>query len=73
MSVCRENDDYCDLIPIKDWLDCIKHGLFIPYDGSGYFSDGEYRYGDSLYYPPFLNVFTAKPPPWATHVAWYNK
>ena len=29
---------YGDLIPMEEWIDCVKSGGFIDYDGHGYYA-----------------------------------
>lgn len=48
-----------------EFLQFVKDGMFIPYDGDGFWSTdiGESR----------LGVWDTPRPDWATHVMWYNK
>lgn len=62
----KPNEDYGDLIPIAEWKDSVEFGAFIPYDGSGYYSNG-------TEYVHELSVWEYPVPTWATHVLWFNK
>jgi hypothetical protein len=63
--------EYGDHMPITDWLDCVKCGGFIDYDGTGnlatvdQMSDEEVR--------PSMVKKGWKAPDWATHVVWFNR
>jgi hypothetical protein len=58
--------DYGDLIPLEEFLLCVKNNCFIPYDGDGYWATKEGMLQGS-------NVWTLEPPEWATHVMWFNR
>lgn len=58
-------DDYGDIMPIAEFVECVKCGGFIPYDGSGNWAT-ETQISDQ-------SVWETKAPEWATHVAWYNR
>lgn len=63
-------EDGTHLIPLNEWKECIKHGIFVPDDGYGVWVSGDsylYEYSD-----PRNNVFK-EPPKEATHVAWFSK
>lgn len=62
----RPHSDIGDLMPAEEWLHYRDCGIFIPDDGSGYWST---RDGESE-----QSVWTwVNQPEWATHVMWYNK
>lgn len=59
--------DYADVMPIAAWKEAVACGAFIPEDGSGYLClDDKTMVLKS-------NVWVKMLPPWATHVAWFNK
>ncbi len=37
-------EDYRDLIPMAEWIECVESSGFIDYDGFGEYSDGSYVY-----------------------------
>lgn len=62
-----------DVMPIDEWMDCVRSGGFIDYDGYGNFAT-------ETKYLPCHNVYPSmvkKPgfifPAWATHIVWYNR
>lgn len=61
---------YGDIFTINDFIDCVKDGMFIDYDGHGYFHDGENKTKESVECNvEFLKSFVEKYP----YVCWYNK
>lgn len=64
----QEVPDYGDLMTREEWLDMVKHGFFIDYDGMGSpVKDGKAMNG--WVYPSQAD----KLPEDATHVVWFNK
>ena len=60
-----EIPSYGDLIPIEDWLENVANGLFINFDGSGYYcKDDKMNRKNEVFSNPPLD---------ATHVCWFNK
>lgn len=57
---------YGDLFTIDEWNEAVGQGVFIPYDGTGYYGTDTEEFTE---YP----VFVTTPPEEATHVWWYNK
>lgn len=56
--------EFADVFTVEDWESAVNEGLFIDYDGSGYWvKDGKSSRDE---------VFSTFPLD-ATHVAWYNK
>jgi hypothetical protein len=63
---------YGDLIPLENWLHCSAEGLFIDYDGHGYWATKD---GMNGFVKPsdIASKNPVKPPAWATHVMWFNR
>lgn len=57
------------MMPIKEFIIYVKNGSITDYDGSGYYSDGEYRYGYVDFHPGILKDKAKK----YKYVCWYNK
>lgn len=59
--------EYCDLMELSEFQECVNCGDFIPDDGIGYYATSD-RMSD-------LSVWSNQriPPEWATHVAWFNR
>lgn len=55
---------YAHVMTVPEWQEAVTSGMFIPYDGIGYWAKDGKESGDD----PF-----STPPEDATHVAWYNK
>lgn len=60
----NEVPEYADVMTVEEWLDAVNSGLFVTYDGSGYWVKDNKESNDE--------VFSSKPED-ATHVTWYNK
>lgn len=61
---------------IKDWIECVKSGGFIDYDGYGELAvktDNGYNVSNVVIYPSFLDDPEYEIPSQFTHVFWYNK
>lgn len=56
---------YGDLFTVAEFANDVKHGMFIPDDGSGYWATATQM--------SRLSVWRHEKPDWATHVAWFNK
>jgi hypothetical protein len=59
-------------IPIDEWLQSVKDGMFIDYDGYGCWAT-ENDVSDTIVHPSDITLKGIVPPVWATHVEWYNK
>lgn len=59
-------DEQC-IMTIDEMREAVSTGCFNDYDGCGHYAtkDGE---SNQSFVPSNFN-----PPPWATHVSWYNK
>lgn len=57
------------IMPIEEFIELVETGFITDYDGSGNYSDGEYRYGYVDFYPSFLKNAAKK----YKYVCWYNK
>lgn len=57
------------LIPIEEFMEEVRTGYITDYDGSGNYSDGEYRYGRIDFHPDFLKNEAKR----YKYVCWYNK
>jgi hypothetical protein len=55
---------FADVFTVEDWESSVNEGLFIDYDGSGYWVKDGKESRDEVFSTPPLD---------ATHVAWYNK
>ncbi len=69
--------DFADIIPIDEWIDGVKNGSFIDYDGYGHWATKSHelrRFGSAEEVRPSnITIDKMKPPTWVTHVAWYNR
>jgi len=63
--------DYTDLMTLDEFVDCVKTGLFIDYDGSGYYATESLYDRDSPAIPS--EIKQGKINSSYTHVAWFNK
>ena len=82
-----ELPDFGDVMPLESFIDCVKSGGFIDYDGHGYLSDGKrmsnmivvpskFEQGQTSIFDILVehNEMTwGRIPEWATHVVWFNK
>lgn len=69
----RDLPDYGDLIPIEEFKECVEHGMFTDYDGSGHWSNGEKMtksLGDRVC---DLDAIGQAIEFGVTHVMWFNK
>lgn len=57
------------IMSIEEFIELVETGFITDYDGSGYYSDGEYRYGSVDFYLSFLKNAAKK----YKYVCWYNK
>lgn len=64
-----DNFDRECLIPIEEFIEEVRTGYITDYDGSGNYSDGEYRYGRVDLHPGFIKNAAKK----YKYVCWYNK
>ena len=55
---------FAAVFTVEDWESAVNEGLFIDYDGSGYWVKDGKSSRDEVFSTPPLD---------ATHVAWYNK
>ncbi len=73
----KELPEYSDLMTIQEWIDNVKTGCFIDYDGNGNLvmraGDGDWLVGKPTIYPSDVTNLNLKFPEWVTHVIWYNK
>ena len=68
IKLLNDFDREC-LIPIEEFIEEVRTGYITDYDGSGNYSDGEYRYGRVDLHPGFLKNAAKK----YKYVCWYNK
>ena len=61
-----------DLMTLESWIDCVKSGGFIDYDGSGNYSDGK-RESNKGVSPSDVRAGHILKNKEFTHVVWYNK
>jgi hypothetical protein len=61
---------------IADWEDCVRDGLFIDYDGSGYFCNPETKLELFAFdvYPSMIGepAYEQRKAEW-THINWFNR
>lgn len=57
-------EEYCDVFELAEFREHVQMGVITPDDGSGYWG-AEVGYARESVWAPR--------PPWATHVAWFNK
>lgn len=57
------------IMSIEEFMESVETGCITDYDGSGNYSDGEYRYGRVDFHPGFLKNTAKK----YKYVCWYNK
>ena len=65
-----------DLIPLQEWIDEVKAGGFIDYDGMGDYATATHCWkqeGMSWIYPSDVGTARFNPPEGCTHILWYNK
>ena len=66
----KEIPEYGDLMTKKDWLEAVKDGWFIDYDGHGELSNGVMC--SSQFIRP-SKAYVIKDIPEVTHIVWYNR
>ena len=65
--------DYGDLMTLDDWIDAVKQGAFIDYDGHGYYAcDGGMLTGPEHQVYPSM-VKEGKIMDTFTHIMWFNR
>lgn len=62
--------EYGDHMPIGDFMEMVKCGGFIDYDGHGYLAT-ETKISNIMIVPSEMKII--QPPNWVTHVVWYNR
>jgi hypothetical protein len=62
--------DYGDLMTVKEFMECCEQGLFIDYDGCGYYSDGKEMSNIKIW--PSLYKKSGITAGWS-HVVWFNR
>jgi hypothetical protein len=69
--IFEDNDFKCgDLIPLQEWIDCVKCGGFIDYDGYGELAT-ETQTSNIMISPSEYKNYDF--PDWVTHIMWYNR
>jgi hypothetical protein len=72
-----KDGDNGDSFDITNWINRVKDGSFIDYDGHGNFAfkraDGVYVVQKLAIKPSDITRWGITPPSWATHVIWYNR
>jgi hypothetical protein len=63
-------DDCGDHLPLGEWIDCVKCGAFIDYDGFGYYAT-ETQETNVRVIPS--DVANGKIDTTWTHIVWYNR
>lgn len=64
-------DQEDSLYTLQEFIEQVKSGGFIDYDGFGYYSDGKYQYPTEEVYPS--TVAAGKINRKFSHVVWFNK
>jgi len=75
MSNLESQDDLdreC-LMPLAEWVEWVKAGGFIDYDGHGRFATATHVQSDDSLVLPSQVAKGWNPPAWATHICWYNR
>lgn len=62
--------NYGDLMTMEDFYDCVKSGLFIDDDGTGYYA---FENAMTNVYTNLNDVYHERQPKEYTHVVWFNK
>ena len=62
-----------DLMSLDEWMDNVRVGAFIDYDGYGNYATSEKYYPDIDVYPSHVRKPGFIFPKWATHIVWYNR
>lgn len=62
--------DYGDVMPLREFLESVRDGMFIDYDGFGYPVKDDKMDDDIRIYPS--NVVHVWPKD-ATHIVWFNR
>lgn len=65
------NLDDGELLTMKEFVDAVKCGALIDYDGFGHYSDGESIFPNACIYPSQVEIGTILEG--FTHVMWYNR
>jgi len=58
-----------NMMPINEFIECVESGCITDYDGTGYYSDGEYKYDYVCFDPSVLKEKAKK----YQYICWYNK
>lgn len=64
----RKIPDYADVMTVEEYLENVKNGGFIDYDGYGYAVKGDKMSDKIKVWPSDETV-----PHGATHIAWFNR
>lgn len=70
------NDAVGDLIPLQEWIDSVKSGMFNDDDGMGDYATETHHWsqdGFNWVYPSDVGTSRFNPPEGCTHILWYNK
>jgi len=69
MNYTEEVPDYGHVMTIEEWNEVVDYGMFINYDGFGFFcKDGKMDRNLEVFSPRAIHTATD-----ATHVCWFNK
>ena len=63
-------EDFGHLFTLKEWIDSVKCGALINYDGVGYYSDGKVIF-DKEVMPS--DLFIEQVDKSFSHIMWYNR
>jgi len=64
--------EHCDHMPLQHWLDRVKAGGFIDYDGFGSLATATGRSAVDIH-PTDVTILEVTIPAWATHIVWFNR
>jgi len=64
--------EYGDVMPVTEWLNSVRQGGFIDYDGHGSLCDGTSTCNVNISSSD-ITVFKVTIPSWVTHIVWYNR
>lgn len=67
----RPISEYADVMTLYKFRRAVADGLFIDYDGVGFYANEDEE--DETFYVRPSEIVKHQAPVWATHVAWYNR
>lgn len=71
--IWKDHEDYADLMTIEEWLENVKSGLLIDYDGHGYLATEEKESNVWIEPSQGKEILEENKDLGATHIMWYNR